>query len=99
MWRGKSTGGRLFRGSMLSKDLGDLGVSPPLGPCQRGGPWRVIGETCGCAAGEQELDHIRHVGAGCPRQRCRTVLLLSGGNRRAGFQQDLRTRERLSWLA
>lgn len=74
----------LSGGAKLPQDLGDLCVSPPLGPSQSGGPWRVIRETGGqssppCVTAQGRgirFDAYRHPGQA--PLRIRRCLLESG---------------------
>src|SRR5713226_2722049 len=70
-----------------------------LGPSQGRGPWLVIREIGGRTQGEQEFNHIRHVGPRRPSERRRAIFLLSCIDGGACVQQNLREGELLSGLA
>src|SRR5258708_26688982 len=61
---------RLRGRSVLSQEIRDLPMSLSLGPGERRGPPVIIRKISGRAAGEQELDHVRHLGPSRPREWC-----------------------------
>ena len=75
-------------------------VSAPGRPRQRRGPGFVVGEICRSASRQQQLDHVRQVVAGGPRQRSRTVVLVWCGDIGTGIEKNGRAFSTMRpWLA
>src|SRR5438128_3247758 len=53
-------------------------MSAPRRPCQRCGPWWIVGQVRLCAASEEQFNHVYLAEFGCPPQRRRTDVLVTG---------------------
>ena len=62
----------------------------PDRPCERRGPWRIVGQILRSATSEQELDHFDLTVLGRPGKRRRTEVLVTRGQISTRVEQFLR---------